>query len=172
MRAGKSRTMAKIISTQLRSRNILGSPERKRYVPYIFLEGNSCFTADILLLPNYDAIRCTEVGVVGYVLLLTPCAGGHVSVAAGSRSGCVAERRPRPVHTAPFHTCEDRVQTTEEGTAGEDVRRVGGDHASNSEDTEIDEDNHIGVRIFGGDDDVADAHATDRCRKRIRTSTP
>ena len=130
------------------------------------------FLSRYLAAPNYNAIRCTEVGVVGYVLLLTPCAGGHVSVAAGSRSGCVAERRPRPVHTTPFHTCEDRLQTTEEGAAEEDVRRGGGDHASNSEDIEIDEDNHIGVRIFGGDDDAADAHATDRCQKRIRTSTP
>lgn len=164
--------MAKIISTQLRSRNILGSPERKRYVPYIFLEGNSCFTADILLLPNYDAIRCTEVGVVGYVLLLTPCAGGHVSVAAGSRSGCVAGRRSRPVHAAPLHAGHDQLQTAEEGTAGEGVCRGGGDYAKTSKDIGIDEAGHSGVRIGGSDDHAADPHATERCWKRVRTSAP
>jgi hypothetical protein len=83
------------------------------------------WTAHSLLLPDDDA-PVTDIVVVASVLLLTATAGGSLSVEPGSVSGCVPGLRPEGVHAAPFHSFEDGLETPEEPTSGEGIRRGGG----------------------------------------------
>ena len=117
----------------------------------------------------------TMLRTLTYLLLVlcsqkTACAGGSVSVAPGSASGCVAGLRSAPVHAAPFQAVEDGLETPEEGSAGEVVCREGGDSAEHSKVDNIDDADHIGVRTGGSGAHATDAHATERCSKRLRTS--
>ena len=144
---------------------------RAKNVSTVLLERSSCFVADSWLLHDGDAPD-TYIAVVGSMLLLIACAGGSVSVAPDSGSGCVARPRSAPVHAGLVDAVEDGLETPEEGTAGESVRRGGGDSAEVSMRCKIDEVDHIGDQIGGSDGHATNAHATERCSKRIRTSAP
>ena len=53
-------------------------------------------------------------------------AGGCASVAAATRSVCVAGGRCGPVYAAPVPACTDRLEACEEGTAVQGIGREGG----------------------------------------------
>ena len=99
-------------------------------------------------------------------------AGGCASVAAATRSVCVAGGRCGPVYAAPVPACTDRLEACEEGTAVQGIGREGGFESDTSKDMQIEEGHHIGQRIAGSGAHVADAHAGERCGKRLRSSAP
>ena len=144
---------------------------RAKNVSTVLLEGSSCIVADSWLLHDGD-VPDTYTAVVGSMLLLTACAGGYVSVAPDCGSGCVTGPRYALVHVGLVDAVQDGFETHEEGMAGESVCRGGGDSAEVSMRCKIDEADHIGDRIGGSDGHATDAHAAERCSKRIWTSAP
>lgn len=132
---------------------------------------SSCVGADGLRLPHCD-VPDTKSSTRCSVVLLTASAGGRSSDDPCSQRGHDRGRGCCPLHAATLHDGEVRLEAPEEGTAAEGVCRGGGDYAETSMFREIEEGDHSGVRIGGSVAHAADAHAGERCTKRIRTSPP
>ena len=103
---------------------------------------------------------------------MTASVGGFGSVAPGSRRGCGRGRRCGPLHATTLNDCEARLEAPDEGTTSGVVRSGGGDYTETSKVIEVEEGGHNGLQIAGPVAHATDAHAGERCGKRIRTSPP
>ena len=138
---------------------------------FVLRGASSCVSADGLRLPHCDVFH-TKSFCRCSVVLLPASAGGRSSVDTSTHRGRDKGRGSCPLHATTLHDGEVRLEAPEEKTAAEGVCSCGGDYAETSMFREIEEGDHIGVRIGGSVAHAADAHAGERCAKRIRTSPP
>lgn len=85
-----------------------------------------------------------------------------------AKEGCGRRRSGGPLHAYPHHALKDQLEAGAESRTGEEVPRGGGDYATHTEDLQVDE---RGLGVPSSGPGAADAHAGERCGKRIRTAT-
>ena len=136
----------------------------------MFREGASVWHEQETCLCDVCSKNVISFGCHLSFLALTGLAGGCASVAPGPGHGCVGGVRRGPLHADSGHPCEDSLQTSEERTPVQGTRRWGGDSTEPTQELEIEEVDHSGGWIRRPD--AADAHAGERCSKRIRTAAP